>query len=149
MTLRYSSVASDELTNAVKRYEQQRPGLGGQFLAEIQNAEKLLDVHHEIGRLIRPELRSFALNRFPYKLLYAVDEDGILIVAVAHDKQRPDYWWVRVEETRFSHRGFASLEIEHAWMEEIARRGKSYAEGRENLIPAEDAIRELRERFDL
>ena len=40
--------------------------------------------------------------------------------------------------------GWASPEIEKAWMEEIERREKEYAEGKMELIPAEDVFRELR-----
>jgi len=40
--------------------------------------------------------------------------------------------------------GWATPEIEKAWMEEIERREKEYAEGKMELIPAEDVFRELR-----
>lgn len=31
-------------------------------------------------------------NLFPYNVLYAVEKDTIVIVAVAHQKRRPSYW---------------------------------------------------------
>jgi putative addiction module component (TIGR02574 family) len=40
--------------------------------------------------------------------------------------------------------GRASAEIEKAWMEEIERREKEYADGKMESIPAEDVFRELR-----
>ena len=44
--------------------------------------------------------------------------------------------------------GFASPEIEQAWMEEIARREKLYAEGKMRSIPGEQVFRDLRKMLD-
>ena len=40
--------------------------------------------------------------------------------------------------------GWTDPEIEKAWLAEIERREKEYAEGRMELIPAEEVFRELR-----
>ncbi len=40
--------------------------------------------------------------------------------------------------------GWASPEIEQAWMEEIERREQAYANGEVQLIPADEVFRELR-----
>jgi hypothetical protein len=40
--------------------------------------------------------------------------------------------------------GWASPEIEQAWMEEIERREQAYAKGEVQLIPADEVFRELR-----
>ena len=42
--------------------------------------------------------------------------------------------------------GFASPEIEQAWMEECDRRMKAIEDGTMELIPAEEVFRSLRER---
>ncbi len=42
--------------------------------------------------------------------------------------------------------GFATPEIEQAWLAEARRRDKVIDEGRGSLIPAEEVMRELRER---
>ena len=43
--------------------------------------------------------------------------------------------------------GYASPEIEKAWMEEIERRERDLAEGRDRWIPGDEVMRELRERY--
>jgi hypothetical protein len=40
--------------------------------------------------------------------------------------------------------GWASPEIEQAWMEENERRERAYAKGEVQLIPADEVFRELR-----
>jgi mRNA-degrading endonuclease RelE of RelBE toxin-antitoxin system len=42
-------------------------------------------------------VRRCRLRRFPYGLIYAIDEGDILIVAVAHTHRRPDYWRDRMK----------------------------------------------------
>ncbi|MEN0003478.1 MAG: type II toxin-antitoxin system RelE/ParE family toxin [Bacteroidota bacterium] len=37
------------------------------------------------------DLRKFRFSKFSYKLIYRIEDDTILIVAVAHDA-RSDYW---------------------------------------------------------
>jgi hypothetical protein len=43
--------------------------------------------------------------------------------------------------------GFATPEIEQAWLDETRRVDKAVDEGKEALIPAEEVMRELRERY--
>jgi hypothetical protein len=35
-------------------------------------------------------------QRFPFNIFYLPGESEIVIVAVAHQKRRPDYWFSRV-----------------------------------------------------
>jgi mRNA-degrading endonuclease RelE of RelBE toxin-antitoxin system len=48
-----------------------------------------------IGEPLTTTLRQFHLRRFPYKLIYRVDDDNLRIIAVAHIRRRPGYWAVR------------------------------------------------------
>lgn len=45
--------------------------------------------------------------------------------------------------------GFASPEIERAWLEEAKRIDREVDAGRIELIPAEEAMRELRKRYGM
>jgi hypothetical protein len=36
-------------------------------------------------------------GRFPYGLIYALDDGDILVLAVAHLHRRPDYWRDRLK----------------------------------------------------
>ena len=39
-------------------------------------------------------------NHFPYNVLYSIERDLIVIVAVAHQKRRPTYWRTRIQHIR-------------------------------------------------
>ncbi len=38
------------------------------------------------------EIRRRVVRRFPYSILYRIDVDEIVIVAIMHQKQKPNYW---------------------------------------------------------
>jgi plasmid stabilization system protein ParE len=91
-----------ELADAARFYEEASPGLGGAFISEVEKSIELLLRNMHIGHAVAGNVaaipREFALTRFPYHLVYSVEESGVLIIAVAHQRRRPGYWAHRVEE---------------------------------------------------
>ena len=85
-----------DLDEAAKWYEQQRTGLGREFVAEVvlllpklaQNPF-LNSRRHRAGHI-----RWRYPERFPYRIVYRVDEaeNAVVIVAVLH-AARPDRRW--------------------------------------------------------
>jgi hypothetical protein len=49
-------------------------------------------------------LRSILLGSFPIKLVYAVRDNVLLVVAVFHARRRPGYWLGRLPAARASPR---------------------------------------------
>jgi toxin ParE1/3/4 len=92
--IRFAEPASDELTQAVRWYEQQRPGLGAELFDAVAHTVELIRTNTEIGTLRegRFSSRQFLLRRFPYKVVYRERNDDIYIVAIAHTSRRPNYW---------------------------------------------------------
>ena|SRR5579862_6986628 len=89
----YHPKADRELASAVVYYEQQQPGLGRDFLAEVQAVLLMIADHPESGaRVHDTEFRRLGLRRFPYLVVYRVLQGKIRVVAVAHGKHRPGYW---------------------------------------------------------
>jgi plasmid stabilization system protein ParE len=73
--------------------EARRPGYGERFFAEYSAAiAKIEQLPNAWRRLDDTGTRCFHLNRFPYGIVYRVDGDDIMIVAVAHESRKPGYW---------------------------------------------------------
>jgi len=94
--LRYHEAAEDELLNEIGYLELRAKGLGRRFFAEVRRAESLIAQFPEAGEEIRPGIRKRMLRKFRYSLIYSIEKDGLLILAVAHHSRRPDYWVGRV-----------------------------------------------------
>ncbi len=93
----FHPLAESELLDAVRYYEERREGLGSSFLAEVRRCIELILANPGIGRLLDDGVRRRVLHCFPYSLLYAQDTSGITILAVMHQKRRPDYWRGRLD----------------------------------------------------
>ncbi len=89
-----SDPATAELTHAIRWYEQQRTGLGGELLDAITETIDLIRTHPELGvpQPTRRPSRQLHVNRFPYNVVYRIRDDDIYVVAVAHTSRRPNYW---------------------------------------------------------
>lgn len=98
MRLALLTPAQQELDEAFAWYESQVVGLGYGFLDEFHRAARLITTFPDIYQQVSPGIRRCLLNRFPYGLLYGQGHGMIVIVAVAHLKQRPNYWLGRTPE---------------------------------------------------
>jgi hypothetical protein len=96
MKLGFHREASEEYAEAALFYEARRPGLGAEFIAEVELAQQRILAGPKHWPKIEPEIRRCLVNRFPYSLLYAMDRDGITIVALMHQSRHPGYWHSRV-----------------------------------------------------
>jgi plasmid stabilization system protein ParE len=94
--VRYHEAAEEELLNEIGYLELRAQGLGRRFFAEVRRAESLLAQFPESAEEIRPSIRKRMLRKFRYSLIYSIEKDGILILAVAHHSRRPGYWVGRI-----------------------------------------------------
>jgi toxin ParE1/3/4 len=86
--------ARAELLHAARYYEAQATGLGTQFVDEAERVTNLLFRSPGLGVPVvgHEALRRWRLRRFPYYLIYRAQRGALLILAVAHERQRPGYW---------------------------------------------------------
>jgi hypothetical protein len=99
--VRFHSAARAEAEAAARWYDEREPGLGGDFVTEV---ERVVD---EIVRSPEtwprcpedPRARRLVLSRFPFSVVYVITpQHDVVIAAVAHTKRRPGYWTERLPE---------------------------------------------------
>lgn len=93
---RFLSPAEEEMTEAAAFYESRSGGLGNDFLDDVQQAIHRLSAYPHSGEPIDSGLKRTLLHRFPFSLIYAVEQTEIVIVAIAHHGRAPGYWRSRV-----------------------------------------------------
>lgn len=87
------SEAIEELDGAVAYYEDQKVGLGFNFLVEVEQALGKIQQNPNLGAVYKVTgLRRYVIQRFPFLIFYAELEEYIWVVAIIHGKRRPDYW---------------------------------------------------------
>ena len=97
MTVRFLEIAEIELDEAIQWYGAQTPGLGRAFLIEVLAAADRIARFPEAWHPLGEGVRRCRLSRFPYGLIYTMDNGDILVLAVAHLHRRPDYWRDRLK----------------------------------------------------
>lgn len=93
MNVRFLAPAQRELDDAVAWYDEQLAGLG---LDELDRAVRRVLAFPLSYPEIERGIRRCRLARFPYGLMYGVDDETVVITAVAHLHRRPRYWIDRV-----------------------------------------------------
>ena len=96
MNIRFLTLAQKEVDESVRWYDEQA-SLGRDFLDELDRAVRLIKSHPLTAKEIEPEIRRCLLHRFPYALIYGIDEETIVVIAVAHLHRRPRYWSDRID----------------------------------------------------
>ncbi len=92
MNVVFSEIAHQELIEAVRFYDREFSGLGRRFREEVKKAVQRIAKYPEAWSIEKGEIRKCLLAKFPYKLLYSIEKDVVLIIAVAHQHRKPEYW---------------------------------------------------------
>jgi hypothetical protein len=97
MKIHFLTIAQKELDDAVAWYNEQSGGLGNEFLDELDRAIRRVITYPQSCTEIEAGLRRCIMAHFPYALIYGLEKDIIIVVAVAHLHRNPRYWADRLE----------------------------------------------------
>jgi plasmid stabilization system protein ParE len=92
----FEEEAKAELRQSAKYYDHQKPGLGVEFMAEVSAALDYIGRYPLASPVVRGDFRRTRVKRFPFDIIYAVEEKRIVVVAVMHQRRQPDYWKGRI-----------------------------------------------------
>ena len=95
-TVRFLRPAEQEMLDAARYYEAQARGLGDDFLDKIDSAVRDITEHPERWPVLHLDVRRRFIHRFPYVLLYRVDAEEVVVLAVMHLHRNPHYWMNRL-----------------------------------------------------
>jgi plasmid stabilization system protein ParE len=88
-----------EYRDSAAFYAAARPGLGAEFTREVESVIGQICDAPERWRLFEQDARRCLTRRFPFAVLYTIEADYILIVAVMHGSRKPGYWHQRIERS--------------------------------------------------
>ena len=81
-----------EYAEAVQYYAEQRFELAQAFIDAIEDAVYRIKESPTRYVVINEDVRRCMTRRFPYGILYTIEQDYILILAVMHYSREPGYW---------------------------------------------------------
>jgi plasmid stabilization system protein ParE len=90
--VRFLTLAQQEVDQAVAWFEERAEGKGVDFLDELDRIVRLIKAYPLAATQIDQEIRRRLFARFPYSLIYGIDHNTIVVIAVAHSRRAPHYW---------------------------------------------------------
>ena len=73
-------------------YEERTARLGADFTVEVEDAIQSILKAPDRWRCIEEDVRRYLVRRFPYGILYTMEQDDVLILALMHLSREPGYW---------------------------------------------------------
>ena len=92
MKFRLLLPAAGEVRLAARHYEGQIPGLGHDFIQEVRATILRISQWPEAWQPLDVEIRRCRTHRFPYSIIYAVENGKVLVIPVMHLHRHPDSW---------------------------------------------------------
>ena len=92
LPLDYRPEVRNEIDAAYFWYEQQRTGLGEEFLTALRDQLDRIQDNPELYGVLYRQIRACLLRRFPYVVYFRALSDRINIIAVQHGHQKPSRW---------------------------------------------------------
>ena len=84
-----------EYAEAVQYYTEQRVEVAQAFIDAIEDTVYRIRESPARYVAVDEEVRRCMVRRFPYGILYTIEKDYILILAVMHCSREPGYWKIR------------------------------------------------------
>jgi toxin ParE1/3/4 len=81
-----------DIAEAIDWYDERSPGRGEHFLRALDEALQKLQENPLQYQLVRGELRRSLLRPYPYNLVYAVEDDEIIVLRCLHARRDPRRW---------------------------------------------------------
>jgi toxin ParE1/3/4 len=96
MRYEFHPEALEEYDEAALWYGEREPALALRFIEAVEDAIRRILEAPTRWRVIEEDVRRCLTRVFPYGLLYTIEPDFVLIVAVMHCSREPGYWKQRL-----------------------------------------------------
>ena len=84
-----------EFTHAVEYYDTCSEALGLDFATEVHATIERILTHPYAWTEMETDIRRCLVSRFPFGILYTIEDDHIFVLAVMHLHREPNYWKYR------------------------------------------------------
>jgi toxin ParE1/3/4 len=88
--------AYEEMFESARFYEERSEGLGGDFLAAVEETTHRIEQFPDAAPIEKAGVRKRIVFGFPFTILYERQGNAIFIAAVMHQHRKPGYWKERL-----------------------------------------------------
>jgi len=92
LQLRFRHEARLDILEARLWYEERGPGLGVEFSRAVDSSVAGILRFPEAYPEVHRDVRKAVLRRFPYSLLFVIDDTDLLVLGCFHHRRDPKSW---------------------------------------------------------
>jgi toxin ParE1/3/4 len=92
MRFEFHPEAIVEFEHAARFYAACQVGLELRFIKAVERAIEQIIESPERWPVLDGDIRRYLTRVFPYAVLYSIERDYVLIIAVMHSHRKPGYW---------------------------------------------------------
>jgi len=97
MSYYFHPAAEVEHLESIAYFESKRAGLGASYLAEFEIImDTVCEAPHRYPIDKPPDVKRIRMKRFPFTVLFRESSGTVQVLAVAHNRRRPQYWLGRL-----------------------------------------------------
>jgi plasmid stabilization system protein ParE len=97
MRFEFHPEALAEYEDAARYYAGCQDGLELRFIAAVEHAVQGIIETPERWLVLEDDIHRCLTRVFPYAVLYSIEPDYVLIIAVMHSHREPGYWRKRIK----------------------------------------------------
>ncbi len=83
---------------AIAYYAERDPVVARRFISAVEDAVDRIVDSPTRWRILDEDVRRCLTRVFPYGVLYSIEQDSVLILAVMHCSRAPGYWKTRRDD---------------------------------------------------
>jgi len=92
MKVEFLEQAFIEFQDAIDFYRMQSEGLEKKFVSEVDKTISIINNFPESFLEYTNHTRKAVVSIFPYNIIYSIVNKTIIVIALAHQHRKPDYW---------------------------------------------------------
>lgn len=88
----FHRAAKEELLISRDYYDELVFGLGKSFVIEVERCLNIIKSNPLAYPIVRQNIRKAVIMKFPFSILYKSEDENVYILAIMHQKRKPNYW---------------------------------------------------------
>ena len=88
----YRRKVGRDLAAGFGHYEEQRAGLGEQFLTAVESTFDAIERYPQMFARVHGEVRRALVSRYPYGVFYRVESKRVVVLTVLHTARDSKLW---------------------------------------------------------